>query len=316
MSTASQPIAREQLRDLGFGTVVSEQQQIRLLNRDGSFNVERTGYSFWDALSSYHELVTMSWPKFYSLVLLVYLVVNGIFGGLYFACGPGTVVSQTTRADATLKDIFFYSVETISTIGSNTFVATGTAANTVQAVELLTGLMGFAVIAGLVFARFSRPTARILYSDYAVIAPYRGITAFEFRVANGRNNQMIEVNAKVLFTRFENVDGRPLRKYYQLSLERDNVVFFPLSWTVVHPIDDNSPLKGLSREELVASNAEFLVLMQGIDETFATNVHSRSSYRMDEVICNAKFADVFSGMKERNLTVDMRKFSKVEKVSS
>ncbi len=314
MSTAPQPITREQLRDLGFGTVVSEQQQIRLLNRDGSFNVERTGYSFWSALSGYHELITMGWVKFYLLTTGAYVVVNLVFGWLYLMCGEGAVVNQQTHAPAHWTDIFFYSVETMSTIGSNTFVAITTPANTVQAIELLVGLMGFAVIAGLVFARFSRPTARILYSDYAVIAPYRGITAFEFRVANGRNNQMIEVNAKVLFTRFENVDGRPLRKYYQLNLERDNVVFFPLSWTVVHPIDDSSPLKGLSKEELVASNAEFLVLMQGIDETFATNVHSRSSYRMDEVICNAKFADVFSGMKEKNLTVDMRKFSKIVKV--
>jgi inward rectifier potassium channel len=176
-------------------------------------------------------------------------------------------------------------------------------------------LMGFAIIAGLVFARFSRPTARILYSDRAVIAPYRGITAFEFRVANGRNNQMIEVSAKVLFTRFENVDGKPVRRYYLLPLERDNVTFFPLSWTVVHPIDDQSPIKGLSREEMLASNAEFLILVQGIDETFAQNVHSRSSYRTDEIVWNAKFADVFSGMKEKNLTVDMKKFSKLEKVS-
>jgi inward rectifier potassium channel len=314
MSSSAPPISREEIRDLGFGSVVSQEQQIRLLNRDGSFNVARRGYSFWEALSSYHELVTMSWPKFYALVLLVFLLANAIFGGLYLLCGPGSVVNQSTHIDATWKDIFFYSIQTISTIGSSTFVAVGVAGNTVQAIELLFGLMGFAVIAGLVFARFSRPTARILYSEKAVIAPYRGITAFEFRVANGRNNQMIEVNAKVLFTRFENVDGRPLRRYYLLPLERDNVTFFPLSWTVVHPIDDQSPIKGITPAEMAASNAEFLILMQGIDETFAQNVHSRSSYRGDEIVWNAKFADVFSGMKEKNLTVDMRKFSEVEKV--
>src|SRR5437588_10056963 len=111
---------------------------------------------------------------------------------------------------------------------------------------------------------------------------------------------MIEVQAKVLFTRFEQLDGKPQRKYYLLPLERDNVTFFPLSWTVVHPIDDQSPMKGLTRQEMVESNAEFLVLLQGIDETFAQNVHSRSSYRMDEIVWNAKFADVFSGTKEKN----------------
>ena len=317
MSTATvPPYTREETRDLGFGSVVSQEQQIRLLNRDGSFNVARRGYSFWDALSSYHELITMSWQRFYALILLVFLLANGLFGGLYLLCGPGSVVNATTHADATWKDIFFYSVQTISTIGSSTFIVTSVAADMVQAIELLMGLLGFAVLAGLVFARFSRPTARMLYSKNAIIAPYRGITALEFRVANGRNNQMIEVSAKVLFTRFETVDGRRLRKYYQLTLERDSVTFFPLSWTVVHPIDDQSPLKGLSREELFASNAEFLILMQGIDETFAQNVHSRTSYRMDEIVWNAKFADVFAGMKDRNLTVDMRKFSKIEQLSA
>lgn len=315
MSTAVPPITREEIRDLGFGSVISQEQQIRLLNRDGSFNVERRGYSLWESLSSYHALVTMGWTRFLGIVVGIFLVANGLFGAAYRLCGHGSVVNQATHVDATWKDIFFYSIQTISTIGSSTFVAVGVIANTVQALELLTGLMGFAVIAGLVFARFSRPTARIIYSDRAVVAPYRGITAFEFRVANGRNNKMIEVSAKVLFTRFETVDGRLLRKYYQLPLERDNVTFFPLSWTVVHPIDDQSPLKGLSREELAASNAEFLILLQGIDETFAQTVHSRSSYRIDEIVWNAKFADVFSGMKEKNLTVDMRKFSKIEKIS-
>jgi inward rectifier potassium channel len=315
MSTIAPPISREEIRDLGFGSVVSQEQQIRLLNRDGSFNVERRGYSFWSALSGYHELITMSWTKFYLLVFLFYMTSNALFGALYLACGRGAVVSQATHAPAKWGDIFFYSAETMSTIGSTTLVANNLDANIVQTFELLVGLMAFAVIAGLVFARFSRPTAKILYSDNAVIAPYRGITGFEFRVANGRNNQMIEVNAKVLFTRFETVDGRPLRRYYQLALERDNVTFFPLSWTIVHPIDDQSPIKGLSREEMLATNAEFLILLQGIDETFAQTVHSRSSYRADEVVWNAKFANLFSGVKEKNLTVDMRKFSEIEKAT-
>jgi inward rectifier potassium channel len=210
MSTAAPPVPREELRDLGFGTVISQEQQIRLLNRDGSFNVERRGYSFWSALSGYHELITMSWTKFYALVFLFYMLSNALFGVLYLACGTGAVVNQSTHLPAKWGDIFFYSAETMSTIGSNTLLANNLEANLVQTFELLVGLMAFAVIAGLVFARFSRPTARILYSDWAVIAPYRGMTAFEFRVANGRNNQMIEVNAKVLFTRFEHVDGRPL----------------------------------------------------------------------------------------------------------
>src|SRR5216684_1358425 len=130
MSTAAPPYTREEIRDLGFGSVVSQEQQIRLLNRDGSFNVERRGYSFWEALSSYHELITMNWVKFYALVFVIFLVANAVFGGLYLLCGPGSVANPATHADATWKDIYFYSIQTISTIGSNTFVAEGVAANT------------------------------------------------------------------------------------------------------------------------------------------------------------------------------------------
>src|SRR5262249_29544799 len=146
---------------------------------------------------------------------------------------------------------------------------------------------------GILFARFSRPTAKILFSRNAIIAPYRENIAFEFRIANERKNQIIELEAKVLFTRFEPIDGSSTRRYYSLALERSKVAFFPLTWTIVHPITPTSPLYGLTDQDLRETRAEFLILLTGIDETFSQTVHSRSSYRADEVIWNARFTDVF-----------------------
>src|SRR4029077_3393280 len=148
-----------------------------------------------------------------------------------------------------------FSVHTFATIGYGNIVPAGLAANIVVAVESLVGLLGFALATGLLFARFSRPTAKIVFSDAAAVAPYNGITAFEFRIINSRNNQIIELGARVLLSKFENVDGNRIRKYHQLRLERERVVFFPLSWTIVHPIDEDSPMKGLTQDDLIASDS-------------------------------------------------------------
>src|SRR5262249_17262363 len=154
-------------------------------------------------------------------------------------------------------------------------------------------------------------TAQIIFSDKAIIAPYRGITAFEFRITNARKNQLIELGAKVLFTRFEQVDGQSLRRFYNLKLERTKVTFFPLSWTIVHPIDEKSALYRLKEEDLLTSNAEFLILLTGIDETFSQTVHTRSSYKADEIIWNARFKDVFiiPTKTDELLTIDVRRIN-------
>ncbi len=208
---------------------------------------------------------------------------------------------------------FFFSVHTFSTIGFGNILPATAAANFVVTAESLIGLLSFALATGLIYARFSRPTAAILFSQHAVVAPYQeSKRAFMFRIANSRQNQLIEVAAKVLLTRFEeNELGIRTRRYYQLQLERNSVTFFPLTWTVVHPIDENSPLNGVTPEQLAASNAEFLVLLSGTDETFSQVVHARSSYRYNELVWGAKFGNLF-GRQHSELIVDMRKFHKIE----
>jgi inward rectifier potassium channel len=300
-------------RDLGFGAVVAGKSQKRLLNRDGSFNVIREGLKFFASWSPYHYLLTVSWPRFLALVIAGYLALNALFGGVFFALGPEALsgVGGTGLATRFLQS-FFFSVQTFATIGYGQMAPVGIVSNLVVTLESLVGLLGFALATGLLFARFSRPTANIVFSDTAIIAPYRGITAFEFRIVNARRNQLIEVQAKVLLAHFRT--GRETRDFVQLPLERDRVTFFPLALTVVHPIDAESPLFGLTREELTASDAEFLVLLSGTDETFAQTVHARSSYKAEEVVWGARFTNLFNPPREDGvLSIDISRLHNYER---
>lgn len=327
MVSRAQPLSEQDLRDLGFGSVVSRESHQRLLNRDGSFNVERKGRSFLESLSLYHILLTMPWWQFSVLGVAAYVLANAIFALIYLACGPGALITTAPGMEqhAFLR-AFFFSVETISTIGYGNIVPVGIAPNMVVAVEALTGLAGFAIVTGLLFARFSRPTAKVLFSRRAVIAPYQNMTALEFRVANARSNELIEVSTKVMVSRFEQVDGVRTRRYYPLSLERDGVVFLPLTWTVVHPIDEQSPLHGETPDSLRNSRAEILVLLKAFDETFSSIVQTRTSFTFEEVIWGARFANAFmadaaerfvnSSRSDKKVAVDMRLFDKIEPVGN
>ena len=325
MASQARPLTHQDLQDLGFGSVVSRESRQRLLNRDGSFNVERKGLGLLASWSPYHVLLTMPWPHFLALGMLTYLVGNSIFALAYLFCGANALVSTGPGVmSQPFGRAFVFSVETLSTIGYGNIVPVGFAANAVVTLEALFGLMGFAIATGLVFSRFSRPTANILFSSHAVVAPYQGTKALEFRVANARSNELIEVTAKVIVSRFEEVDGAITRRYYPLTLERDGVVFLPLTWTVVHPIDENSPLHGETVESLRRTGTEVLVLLKAFDETFSTIVQTRTSYTFDEVVWGARFANAFMARAaesfanhdapSKKVAVDMKLFDIIEPV--
>ncbi len=285
------PAAEPPPTDLGFGAVVTRRRGYRLINRDGSFNVRVRKGNWWRTIFSYHTLLSMSWPRMFALLVAGFFITNAVFATAYLACGPGALegnpgLSAPARA-------FFFSVDTVATIGYGNIVPRTLAANLIVAVESMVGLLGFATAAGIVFARFSRPVADIRYSGHAVVAPYRDITAFEFRVVNGRRNQLLNVSATVNMSRFEGDGATRQRRFHQLPLERSTVAFFPLNWTIVHPIDQASPLWGWDTRRLLESEAEFDVLLTAVDETFAQTVHSRSSYTADEVRFGHRFEMMF-----------------------
>jgi inward rectifier potassium channel len=292
---------RDENRDLGFGSVVTQQSRRRLVNRDGSFNVVRDGLPFWSSLSLYHALLELSWPRFLLLAGAGYLLVNALFAGLFLLCGPGSLQSLGPFAvrDPFLR-AFFFSVETFGTIGYGNIAPVGLAAH------LTLGT-------GLIFARFSRPSARLLFSRSAIIAPYRGMAAFQFRVVNQRRSQLLEVECQVMVSRVEHRNGKPYRNFHSLSLERTKVSFFPAAWTIVHPIDEASPLRGATRDSLLAEDAEFIVLLTGYDEAFAAVVHTRTSYKPQEIVWGARFTDVFNHGDPRGvMSIDVGRLHLVE----
>ncbi len=293
-------------RDLGFGSVVASESRKRLLNPDGSFNVARRGLGFWTSLSIYHALLRTTWPRFLATLAGAYLAANGLFALLYLACGSGALVGASTGLGSAFLRAFVFSVETLATIGYGNIVPVGVLPNFIVVAEALVGVLGFALATGLLFARFSRPTARIVFSRRALIAPYRGGRAFMLLIANARRSEIIELEAKLVLTMFEDTDGSRMRRFHNLALERQRVAFFPLSWTIVHPIDAASPLAGMDEAQLRAKEPEFLVLLTGIEETFSQTVHARSSYRAPEVVWGARFADLFNReADDGDLTIDM-----------
>jgi inward rectifier potassium channel len=303
--------------DLGFGRVLSQQRELRLLNRDGSFNVQKRGRGL-NAFLSYSNLVTTTWSRFFGFVAIAYGALNAIFALAFLACGPNGILStmDTGIGSHFLRD-FFFSIHTSATIGYGNTVPVGLPANILVALESVVSLLGLAVVTGLVFARFSRPVADILFSRSAVIAKLGNYEAFEFRIINARNSQIIDLKARVMLARFEaRPDGEPVRRFHPLSLERESVAFFPLSWTVVHIIDHNSPLFGVTEQQLLESGAEFLVLLTGVEETFSQVVNARSSYRADEVVWRAKFADIFVyDLDGRTAGVDLNRFHDTERLT-
>ena len=292
--TTSPTNNQEEFRDLGFGTEVARGTRRRLLNRDGSFNVELEGLNPLSSLGLYHWLLTISWPRFLAFIAGLYVAINGLFAVAFLLCGPNALQSSPGSFDnQPFYRAFFFSVDTFATIGYGNIIPVGVVANTLVTIEALLNIVGVALATGVMFARFSRPSARIIYSRNAIVAPYRSQTALEFRIANARSSQLIDVQVQAILTKIEHVSGAAIRKFYELELERNRVVFFPLSWTVVHPISPASPMWGLSQADLVKADAELLVLLIATDETLSQTVHSRSSYEADEIVWGAKFVNMF-----------------------
>ena len=273
--------------DLGLDTkTVAE--GYRALNKDGTFNVRKQNVSFLEQLNIFHSLVSMSWLKFLTVLALGYFTINIVFASLYLIIGMEhlTGIHGTTPLDQ-FTEAFFFSAQTITTLGYGQVAPLNLAANMVAATESLLGLLLFALATGLMYGRFSKPYATIKYSTHAVIAPYQEINGFMFRVVNPKNNQLLEVEVSVTLSLKRNTTD--LRDFHLLELERTKVVFFPTMWTIVHPITPSSPLYGLSASEVLIKDAEFIVMIKAFDESFSQTVYSRSSYKAQEIKWGEKF---------------------------
>ena len=306
--------AQERLnQDLGLGGKLSERSHARLLNRDGSFNVSRNNLSAFHPFNVYHTLVSLPIPRLLLLMVTGYIVTNLVFASLYWLAGPRAIAGASASSWARFEDCVFFSVQTLATIGYGKLVPATRAANILVAIEALVGLLGFAILSALLFARFARPTARIAFSSRAVIAPYENGWALMFRLVNLRNHDLTDVHAVVSFARWVDSNGGRRRRFDQLALERDFIIFMPLHWVVVHPITETSPLRGLTAESLAGSDPEVVCLITADDETFAQTVHAKTSYDKGDIVWGARFGDMYLAVPDR-VTIDLGRLDDIEPV--
>jgi inward rectifier potassium channel len=305
------PTSAEAPRDLGFGGALSRSGRVRLLRRDGTFTPRRVGLGFVESFGLYHYLLTTNWTHFLFWVSCGFVAVNALFAVAFVSLGPGALQGATAEsAGGRFFEAFFFSIHTFTTIGYGNIVPRSVGANVVDAVEALVGLIGAAILAGMVFARVSRPRAGVVFSDWAVVAPYQGRAGLMFRLANTRRNELIQVNVVVNLSLLR-PDGT--RAFSQLPLERASVDFMPTSWTVVHPIDETSPIFGLGREQLTERAPELFALLTATEEVFSQAVHTRISYAGPEIVWGAKFANILSYDEAGTVTsVDVSRLSDIE----
>jgi len=297
--------------DLGLGDKVIAENQSRFLNKDGTFNVYRKGMWERGSFSVYHAVLNSSWRKFFAWVLGYYIFINLLFTVLYLACGSGAFPDiSRLEMGARFWQLFFFSVQVISTLGSSQLHPATTFSDILLALESMIGLFGFALATGIMFARFSNPPTNILFSDKAVIAPYDGDSGFMIRIINGRSNELIKLEA-VLTLSMNDKEGK--RAFQVLPLERQSVLVFPLNWTIVHPITPESPIYGMTGEDLKKTRAEFILNITATDQDLSKTVYARSSYTAEEVETGVKFRYIIERDGEGRVFVDPAKLSDIEK---
>ncbi len=281
----------------------------RYLKRDGSFNVEHTRKRSIDLADLYHSLLAASWAEFLLFVVVVYLAINSIFGLAYFFCAADSL--EGVRFQSPLlhySDCFFFSVQTFATIGYGRISPIGLMPNLLVTFEALTGLFSLAVVTGLLFARFARPTARVVFSNVALIGVRNGIPSFFFRMTNERQNHIVDAAIQVSLVKTEKMkEGGTYRNFYDLKLIRSQSPLFGLMWTVVHPIDKESPLYGMDQAALIACEAEIIVSLTGMDDIFYQNIFARFSYTVDDMVWNARFVDMLSRDQNGKVHIEIEK---------
>lgn len=256
----------------------------------------------------YHFLVTSSWPALIGLIVAAFTVVNLLFAVGYYLDG-----GIENARPGSFADMFFFSVQTMATIGYGKMEPVTLFSNILVSIEALTGLLALALMTGLVFSKFSRPTARVRFSRYVVIGPRDGVNSLMIRAANLRANRIVEADMHVVLARQEvTAEGDSIRRLYDLTMTRSRSAMFALSWTAAHQLVEGSPLFGQTRESLANCAVEIIVSIIGLDETFSQTIHARHTYELDEIVWGARFADVLVLHPDGSRSVDYTRFDDVE----
>ena len=300
--------------DTGFGTNASAYGG-RFINRDGSFNLRKEGIPFRNRFSVFHTMLNMPTWKFISAIVLFFLLINLLYTIIYLLIGTDgfsgfIAVSQWGK----IKEVYFFSAETFTTVGYGRVNPIGDGVNFVAAIEAMSGFLSFAVATGLIYGRFAKPKSHIVFSDHALIAPYKDKKALMFRLASYKDNHnLTNTEIKVNLGLQVQENGQASSKFYELELERSRVDTLMMNWTVVHPIDEKSPLLDLDPDDYRISDLEVYVQIRGYDDVYSTTVIQRTSYTYDEIIFNARFTTMYHESEDGKTTiVEMDKLSQYQ----
>ncbi len=284
------------------------QNRPRLVPRAGKLRIFPIGQKRRWFTDIYPYLMDAPWYELLALIAFLYLSANLMFASGYLALGNGI---ENARPGS-FEDAFFFSVQTMATIGYGHLIPVGFIANVLVTAEALFGFGYFAMVTGLAFSKFSRPTARVLFSEVAVISPHDGALHLKMRLANQRANGIVNARlTMVLLRTVTNQEGQRLRRFSDLKLERDFVPLLRLTWTPLHKIDETSPLFGETYESLAAGDAEIVVSLTGLDESFGQTIHARYSYIPDEIVMHAQFEDIIEMRPDQGLGIRYDKFHNV-----
>jgi inward rectifier potassium channel len=302
--------------ELGYGNTLGTQQGERLMNSDGSNNVVRNKSGRFD--NTYYHLMRMKWWQFMILIMVSYLILTCFFASLYCLVGVHHLVGFTPSTSCqNFLEACFFSTQTLTTVGYGRIAPEGIPANIIASIESLTGLLSFAIISGLLYGRFSQPVARVVFSENMLIAPFKEGKALMFRMVNASRSELIETEVQLILSINQiNENGQISRRYLPMPLEISKIAFFTLSWTIVHPIDEKSPIFGFSLQDLIDANAEIFVNVNGVDESNQQKVFTRRSYHCSEMVANAKFKPIIGKTKKGIPLVFTEKISEYELIEN
>ena len=288
----------------------------RFINRDGQPNVIKRGVSIAERYSWYHTMLGMKRGKFLLLLLLIYISINLVFAGVYYIIGPEHLAGIDHKNPwKEFSEVFFFSTQTFTTVGYGRISPVGFLTSAVATFEAFLGLLSFAIATGLFYGRFSRPRIFLRFSDVALIAPYHDGRAFMFRIAPYKNNSLSEVEAKLMMAITTEENGKLTDRFYDLELEYNSVSGLPLSWTLVHPIDEKSPFYELGPADISRLDIEVMVYIKAFDQVFSNTVTARTSFVSHEIVWGGRFKLMYAPNEDRSKTIlDLKKLSQYEKV--
>jgi len=290
--------------DTGFGNNASSYGG-RFINRDGSFNLRKEGVPFISRYSIFHNMLTLPRWKFICVLVLFYFIINLIYTSIYLMIGIDQFQGMlATTPWGKIKEVYFFSTETFTTVGYGRVNPVGDGANFVASIEAMSGFLSFALATGLMYGRFSKPRAYLAFSDHALVSPYKGGKALMFRFVSYKDNHTLtNVDIRVNIGLLVQENGRTEYRFYDLQLERSRVESLPMNWTVVHPLDDSSPLQGFNEEDMKVADVELYVSIRAFDDVYSNVVQQRTSYTYDEIIFNRKFIPMYRESDDGRTTI-------------